>query len=178
MINNQTVDNQELRAEMDIVDDAELGARFRSAMRSVASAVYLVTGRGPAGDAGMTATAACSLSFDPHSMLVCVNRSASMLGTIEASGRFVLNLLSAEDEAIAAAFGGAADRDSRFARGDWYDLEGMPALRSSLASIACDVAETMDFGTHRIFAGRVVAVDLRPAAPGLLYSHGQFRTLD
>ncbi|NBU79848.1 MAG: flavin reductase, partial [Sphingomonadaceae bacterium] len=42
-------------------------------MRHVASAVYLITSRGPDGDAGMTATAACSLSFDPMSVLICVN---------------------------------------------------------------------------------------------------------
>lgn len=111
------------------------------------------------------------------SVLICVNRSASLLPTLDASRRFVLNVLSANDVAVANAFGSPAGKDSRFAEGDWYDLEGMPALRSSLASIACDVAETMDFGTHRVFAGAVSHVDNRLGLPELLYCNGAFRSL-
>ena len=157
--------------------EQSLSTDFRQAMRHVASAVYLITSRGPDGDAGMTATAACSLSFDPMSVLICVNRSASLMRTLETSGKFVLNILSREDEAIANAFGSPAGKDSRFVNGDWYDVAGMPALRSSLSSIACDVANTMDFGTHRVFAGVVRQVDNRQDLEELLYCNGQFRHL-
>ena len=67
--------------------DPALADHFRQAMRSVASAVYLITSRGAEGDVGMTATAACSLSFDPMSVLICVNRSASIMRTLDASQR-------------------------------------------------------------------------------------------
>ncbi len=158
--------------------DPALADHFRQAMRNVASAVYLITSRGPEGDAGMTATAACSLSFDPMSVLICVNRSASMMRTLEASGRFVLNILSSDDEAVATAFGSPAGRDDRFTAGDWYDLDGLPALGSSLSSIACDIASTMDFGTHRVFAGAVRHVDNRAGLSELLYCNGGFRRLN
>lgn len=159
------------------VASPELTDAFRQAMRSVASAVYLITGRGPEGDVGLTATAACSLSFDPMSVLISVNRSASMTRTLESTGRFVLNVLSEDDEAVANAFGSPAGRDSRFASGDWYDLDGMPALRSSISSISCEVATTMEFGTHRIYAGAVKRVDNRAGLAELLYCNGTFRTL-
>lgn len=155
----------------------DLGDAFRRAMRNVASAVYLITADGPEGRVGMTATAACSLSFDPFSVLICVNRSASMFRTLEATNRFVLNILSAEDAAIAAAFGSPAGRDDRFGQGDWYQLAGLPALRSSLASIACDIAGNTDFGTHRIFIGQVAQVDNREGLAELLYCQGAFRAL-
>ena len=157
--------------------DSELTNAFRQAMRSVASAVYLITGRGPEGDVGLTATAACSLSFDPMSVLISVNRSASMTRTLEATGRFVLNVLSEDDEAVANAFGSPAGRDSRFLSGDWYELDGMPALKSSISSISCEVATTMEFGTHRIYAGAVHRVDNRAGRAELLYCNGAFRTL-
>lgn len=157
--------------------DPDLSNAFRQAMRSVASAVYLITARGPEGDVGMTATAACSLSFDPMSVLISVNTSASMTRTLEATGRFVLNVLSQDDEAVASAFGSAAGRDSRFVDGDWYDLDGMPALRSSISSISCEVGGVMEFGTHRIYAGAVRHVDNRAGLPELLYCNGAFRTL-
>ncbi len=158
--------------------DPALADHFRQAMRNVASAVYLITSRGPEGDAGMTATAACSLSFDPMSVLICVNRSASMMRTLEASGRFVLNILSSDDEAVATAFGSPAGRADRFTAGDWYDLDGLPALGSSLSSIACDIASTMDYGTHRVFAGAVRHVDNRAGLSELLYCNGGFRRLN
>lgn len=158
--------------------DPALVDHFRQAMRHVASAVYLITSRGPDGDAGMTATAACSLSFDPMSVLICVNRSASLMRTLDVSGRFVLNILSREDQSVATAFGSPAGRDNRFAEGDWYDLADMPALRSSLSSIACDVAGTMDFGTHRVFAGQVRHVDNRAGLRELIYCNGGFRRLN
>ena len=157
--------------------DPALADHFRQAMRSVASAVYLITSRGAEGDVGMTATAACSLSFDPMSVLICVNRSASIMRTLDASQRFVLNILSYEDAAIANAFGSPAGRDDRFSGGDWYDLDGMPALKTSLSSISSDIASGMDFGTHRIFAGKVRHVDNRPGLSELLYCNGHFRRL-
>lgn len=157
--------------------DLALTDAFRLAMRSVASAVYLITARGPDGDVGMTATAACSLSFDPMSVLISVNRAASMTQTLEATGHFVLNILSDADQAVANAFGSAAGRDRRFVDGEWYELDGMPALASSLASISCEVANTMEFGTHRIYVGAVLRVDNRPGRTELLYCNGVYRTL-
>jgi flavin reductase len=151
---------------------------FRKAMRGVASAVYLLTTRGPDGDAGMTATAACSLSFDPVSVLICVNRTTSFIKALEASGRFALNILSRDDARVAEAFGSPAGRPYRFVLGEWYDLGGMPALRSSLSTIVCDVASQMDFGSHRVFVGQVKHVDNREGRPELVYCQGAFRTLE
>lgn len=156
---------------------AALSAEFRTAMRNIASAVYLVTARGAEGDAGMTATAACSLSFDPLSILVCINRSASFFQIVEETGQFVLNVLSRDDAPIAQAFGSPAGREERFGSGDWYELHAMPALRSSLSSLACRVADSKDFGTHRIFMGEVIDVHNRDGLAELLYCQGAFRAL-
>lgn len=157
--------------------DPALVEAFRQAMRNVASTVYLITGHGPEGSVGMTATAACSLSFDPMSVLISVNRAASMTRTLEATGHFVLSILSADDEAVANAFGSPAGRDSRFVDGEWYDLDGIPALKSSISSISCEVANSMEFGTHRIYAGTVRRVDNRPGRSELLYCNGAYWTL-
>jgi flavin reductase (DIM6/NTAB) family NADH-FMN oxidoreductase RutF len=160
-----------LALEMTIKD------QFRKAMRGVASTVFLVTTRSPAGDAGMTATAVCSLSFDPVSVLFCVNRSTSFIQAIEASGRFALNVLSRGDEDIAKAFGSARGRDQRFSQGEWYQLGGLPALRSSLSTIVCKVAGHMDFGSHRIYFGQVNHVENRGGRPELIFCHGEYGAL-
>jgi flavin reductase (DIM6/NTAB) family NADH-FMN oxidoreductase RutF len=150
---------------------------FREAMRGVASTVFLITTRAPDGNAGMTATAVCSLSFDPVSVLVCVNRATAFMNAVEASGRFVVNILSREDEAVAKAFGSAAGREHRFMLGDWYDLDGLPALRSSMSAISCEVAGHMDFGSHRVLVGEVRQVDNHQGRAELLYCQGEYHSL-
>jgi flavin reductase len=151
--------------------------KFRDAMRGVASSVFLLTTRAPDGDAGMTATAVCSLSFAPASLLVCVNRSAAFMVAVEASGRFAVNVLSSDDEAVASAFGSPTGREQRFTLGEWYDMDGLPALQSSLSAISCDVASHLDFGSHRVYIGAVSNVDVRDRGAELLYCKGEYRSL-
>jgi flavin reductase len=165
----------------DWMADAEksrLSDDFRSAMRLLAASVHVVTSRDTGGPSGMTATAVCSLSFDPISMLVCINRSATLLEAITHSGVFALNLLSDRDQEIAFAFGRSSERDNRFAAGDWQDLESMPVLGSAVSNIICDSAQTQDFGSHRIIIGRVRDVRLNWTARPLLYSNGCFASAE
>jgi hypothetical protein len=74
------------------VFESTIKDQFREAMRGVASTVFLLTTRVPGGNAGMTATAVCSLSLDPVSVLVCVKRATAFMNALEASGRFVVNV--------------------------------------------------------------------------------------
>jgi flavin reductase (DIM6/NTAB) family NADH-FMN oxidoreductase RutF len=157
--------------------ESTLTSHFRTAMRSVASSVFLLSTRGPEGNAGMTATSVCSLSLDPASVLICVNRSNSFMKALESSGRFALNILSRDDETVAKAFGSPTGRKNRFVLGDWYELGGMPALKSSLSAIVCDVAGRMDFGSHRVFVGQVRQIDNHNGGAELVYCQGAFRTL-
>ncbi len=156
------------RDSMNIVND------FRVAMRLMPSSVYVVTSRDHRGQAGMTATAVSSLSFDPVSMLVCVNRSATLFETITNSSRFALNLLSSCDISIADDFGRSSGREERFRSGEWDELDSLPVLKSAVSSIVCDIAATSDFGTHRILVGSVTAVRHNRSAVPLLYADGGF----
>jgi flavin reductase (DIM6/NTAB) family NADH-FMN oxidoreductase RutF len=157
-------------------DDA-IRNRFRLAMRNVASSVFVVATRGPDGNFGMTATSVCSLSLEPASVLVCVNRASTFMRVLDITGRFTLNVLSRDDEAVAKAFSTPVEREKRFVLGDWYDLQGLPALKSSLTTIVCDVAGTMDFGSHRVFVGQAREVANHAGGEELLYYQGAFRTL-
>ena len=51
---------------------------FRDAMSTLAAAVNVVTTDGPGGRAGFTATAVCSVCDEPPTLLVCLNRGASV----------------------------------------------------------------------------------------------------
>ncbi|NBZ89577.1 flavin reductase family protein [Stagnihabitans tardus] len=150
---------------------------FRASLRLVVASVSLVTARDAAGGwHGMAVTSAGSLSMEPPSMLVAVNRSASIHPVIAASGAFTLNLIGETHAGLLDRFSRSELRDQRFTPGDWIDAAG-PILKGALCAHVCQVAEAHDFGTHTVFFGKVTQVVLpdpiaQTAAP-ILWLNGK-----
>ena len=110
------------------------GATYRAAMARLAGAVHLVTTDGPGGRAGFTATAVCSVSDAPPTLLVCINRDSSAYPAFNRNGRLCVNLLAAGHEALAEAFG-RRPLAERFSEGDWHEGRGGgPVLDGALAA--------------------------------------------
>src|SRR5437016_8558790 len=81
-------------------------ADFRIAMRQLTGGVSVITaGRGQ-DITGMTVTSVASLSADPPSLIVSINRSASSWPLITRDGFFGVNILSADQLDIAERFTG------------------------------------------------------------------------
>lgn len=155
-----------------------LNEAFRVSLRLCASSVSLVTAcDDESGWHGMAVTSAGSLSMDPPSMMVAVNRSASIHPVIRRSGRFTLNLMDEPHVALLERFSRSDMRDQRFVPEDWTTgVDGGPVLRGALSTHVCTVAESHDFGTHTVFFGRVETVVLtenlaHPPAP-ILWLNG------
>jgi flavin reductase (DIM6/NTAB) family NADH-FMN oxidoreductase RutF len=124
----------------------------------------------------MTATAVCSVSADPPTLLVCLNRNGSTCAAVSESGVFSVNLLNPNNVDLASAFSRApADLQDRFLAGEWTVLEtGAPILRDSAASFDCEVTQEIDSGSHRIFIGRVRTVSASTKDVALGYFAGAF----
>lgn len=154
---------------------------FRATMRHLAGAVTVIA-TGPEADRyGLTATAVCSLSDDPATLLVCVNRQASAHDVISANRCFSVNLLADDQEAVASRFSGRAGHrgEARFEGASWRTLAtGAPTLVDAVAAFDCEVTQEHVFATHTIFIGRVVAATSRDASEPLIYLRGAFRRLD
>jgi flavin reductase (DIM6/NTAB) family NADH-FMN oxidoreductase RutF len=147
-------------------------------MRQVTSPVAIVTSR--IGDIrnGLTATAVCSVSAEPPTMLACINRNTSAEAIIAESGKFAINFLAEDQHAIARLFSKSKlAADERFGEGRWLSMvTGSPILEGAVASFDCEVEERIPSASHHIYIGRVVAV----ASSGqnmLLYRDGLFRKL-
>lgn len=155
---------------------ADLDRDFRQAMRRLASAVAVVaTTRGDEW-IGMAATSVTSLSMDPPSLLICVNRSASIHAALTHGATFSVNILHESHEPISAAFGGKAKGAERFATGDWRACsEGLPRLHDAVASIACAVDMSVDYGTHTIVIGKVRQTRLSTQEHPLIYVNGRYQ---
>ncbi|WP_428649851.1 flavin reductase [Roseibium sp.] len=154
---------------------------FREAMSRIAAAVHVVTTDGPGGRMGATVSAACSVSDEPASILICLNRNTRIHGAVLKNRRFCLNTLSDDHEEISEAFAGRdqLEMDDRFAKGDWTRLAtGCPALDSARLSVDCEVFSVTEMGTHSIIVGTVA--DLRMTDPGksLLYVRRGYKSLD
>jgi flavin reductase (DIM6/NTAB) family NADH-FMN oxidoreductase RutF len=154
---------------------------FKKGMRELAAAVNIITVAHNGSQDGLTATAACSVSAEPPQLLICVNSDAGGHNLIQESGKFALNVLARDQEAVAMRFAGmdGADRSERFGLGSWSELvTGTPVLDGALVNFDCEVAEQITAGSHSIFIGHIVASRTadQDGAP-LLYGDGQFTGL-
>lgn len=152
---------------------------FRAAMRKVASSVTLITTTDLLGNPhGMAATAVISASMDPPSMLVAVNRSASLalvLGQVE---HFCINLLSSDQASIVEAFSRSDLREQRFSSGGWLrGFANLPVHADALTAICCRKEMFFEYGTHGIYIGRVVSVANRQEGVPLVWFAGGHATL-
>jgi flavin reductase (DIM6/NTAB) family NADH-FMN oxidoreductase RutF len=155
--------------------DAE---QFKAGMRALAGAVNIITSTNAGHRYGMTATAVCSASAEPPTVLACINKLASTHGAVAKSKAFCVNVLRAEDWELSTAFSGAQSGETRFKSREWTRLAtGSPVLIDALVSFDCSVVKQMVHGTHTIFLGQVEQVLLGPKGKPLLYSEGQYAKL-
>ena len=127
---------------------------FREAMARMGAAVNIITTLGPSGDIGMTVSAACSVTDDPATMLVCINRASRLHEIFKTSGFLCVNVLTHEHEELSPVFAGAGNLPmaARFARGTWIRLAtGAAVLKTAAAALDCKVSQSVDVGTHTVF---------------------------
>ncbi|MGI6245917.1 MAG: flavin reductase family protein [Pseudochelatococcus sp.] len=155
-------------------------AEFRNAMREVASGVSIISSGRSGRARGLTATAFASLSAEPPAVLVCVNRDSECHRTILETGAFCLNILKAEDEALAHRFAGRGGirGHERFLEGNWMTLAtGSPVLSHALVAFDCLLRESVASHTHMIFIGDVAAISSAGSGSALVYRAGAFSAI-
>lgn len=150
--------------------------QFRTVIGHFMSGVAVITTRSDDHDFGMTASAVCSLSLEPPMLLACLHQGAPTQQAICATGRFGVSILAQQQDAIAQRFASSvADRfDGVPHRAGTH---GQPLLDDALAHIECDVAESVEGGSHRVFLGLVRHAEVRGGAP-LAYYRGRFGRLE
>src|ERR1700704_42673 len=105
---------------------------YREAMARLGAAVNVITTDGPAGRAGFTASAVCSVTDEPPTLLICLNRTASVYPTFQANGVLCVNVLAAGQQTLSGIFGGKTPMEDRFAAGRWRTAStGSPVLEAA-----------------------------------------------
>jgi flavin reductase (DIM6/NTAB) family NADH-FMN oxidoreductase RutF len=138
---------------------------FRAAMRRFVTGVSIVTTSLDDRIHGFTVNAFASVSAEPPTVLICVNRIATAHPLIAASQRFCVNILALEQRALAERFAGGEPR-SRF-DGVAYRIgpSGSPVLDGTVAHVDCRVTEELTASTHTIFLGEVLDAGHRDGEP-------------
>lgn len=164
-----------------VMDPAVPAADFRDAMRHLAGGVSVVTAGRGRDITGMTVTSVTSLSVDPPTLIVSINRDASSFPLIQRLGTFCVNVLNADQLDIAERFAGKGGLKgaARFAGSDWSSsLSGAPLLVDALAALDCEVEEIVERHSHGIVIGRVREIRRAARNAALAYWHGQYVAID
>ena len=147
--------------------------KFRDAMARLGAAVNVITTAGTAGRGGFTASAVCSVTDDPPTLLLCMNRGATAAPRLKANGVFCVNTLSAGQAEVSRVFAGATkcSMEERFHAGTWIELAtGAPVLEDAMVAFDCRVSEMLEKGTHIVVFAEIEAIRQgSPQEGGLIY---------
>ncbi|HEX7913460.1 MAG TPA: 4-hydroxyphenylacetate 3-monooxygenase, reductase component [Paraburkholderia sp.] len=160
------------------LDDTRL--HFRNAMASLPAAVNVITTDGPQGRCGITASAVCSVTDTPPTMLVCVNQASYVHDVLHGNRRVCINVLGAHSQELARVFAGmtGCSMAERFEQCAWQPGRlSVPVLDDAIASLEGTVCESKSVGSHSVIFVRVEHIGLRDEGDGLIYFGRQFHRL-
>lgn len=152
---------------------------FRNAMSRLGGAVSVITTDGPAGRFGFTASAVCSVTDSPPTLLVCMNRSSFSNMHFKTNSVLCVNVLAATHQYVSGTF---ANRDlnmeQRFSTAAWSTLEsGSPVMDEALVNFDCRIAQVHEVGSHSIFYCEVLTIKQGPSDEGLVYFNRAYHRL-
>ncbi len=153
---------------------------LKAAMRAYPAGVTVITaGKGEA-RRGLTATAFTSVTMEPPTVLVCVNRNGEAHRAITENGHFCVNILCEDARDVAESFAGMTGKTGadQFEGFEWVETNvGAPAYAFAQASVACELKGATEAGSHSIFIGEVREAALNPDRQPLLHYNRGFHAV-
>jgi 3-hydroxy-9,10-secoandrosta-1,3,5(10)-triene-9,17-dione monooxygenase reductase component len=131
---------------------------FRRVMGHFVTGVTVVSALDGQRPYGITVNAFSSVSLDPALIMVALDRRRFLTPIVRAAGRYAVNVLSEEHQALSDCFAGADVEPGRdaFCGASWHTgRTGLPLIDGAIATLECTVVETFSAGDHDLFIGRV-----------------------
>lgn len=143
---------------------------FRNAMSLLTSAVNVITTTGASGHHGFTASAVCSVTDTPGTLLVCMNKASRSYVHFVENKILTVNVLAAHQQNMSQVFASKLSSEERFEQGEWHTLvTGAPILAEALVSFDCTIDQIQEVGTHAVLMCAVVAIQQNQHKSGLVY---------
>jgi flavin reductase (DIM6/NTAB) family NADH-FMN oxidoreductase RutF len=140
--------------------------------RQFVTGVTVVTAMDGQTPRGLAVNAFSSISLDPPTVMVGVQRTSSTHDCLFRAEHLAINILSTDQLDVVRKF--ATKADDKFAGLDWAPGPfGSPLIDRSCAQMEVEIRERLQATTHTIFICRVVHASVDERRP-MVYSAGGF----
>ena len=163
-------------ADLIAEQEAAAGNRFdardlRRALGQYATGVTVVTTLHEGERYGMTANSFTSVSLNPPLVLWAAAKSSPSLAAFEATDRFAVNVLAADQHHLSRQF--ATSGTDKFDGVELLDGE-LPLLEGTVARFVCRRTQRVDAGDHVVFLGEIEEYGA-PGGEPLVFHSGSYR---
>ena len=140
--------------------------------RQFVSGVTVVTTMDDERPRGLAVNAFSSISLDPPTVMVAVQRTSSTHDCLFRATHLAINILSTDQLDVVGVF--ATKADDKFAGLDWEPGPfGSPLIARSSAQMEVEIRERLQASTHTLFVCRVLHATVSDRHP-MVYSAGKF----
>ena len=155
---------------------------FRQVLGHFVTGVTVVTALDGDRPFGITVNALSSVSLQPALVMVALDRRRFLTPIVRAAGRYAVNVLAEDQQALSDCFAGAPVTPGReaFCGAAWHPGHlGLPLLDGAIATLECTVVETFSAGDHDLFIGQVETLASEPGHPmPLLYYRRRYLRIE
>jgi flavin reductase (DIM6/NTAB) family NADH-FMN oxidoreductase RutF len=140
--------------------------------RQFVSGVTVVTAMDEQKPRGLAVNAFSSVSLDPPTVMVAVQRTSSTHDCLFRATHLAINILSTDQLDVVKTF--ATKSEDKFAGLDWTPGPfGSPLIARSSAQMEVEIRERLQASTHTLFVCRVLHATVSDRHP-MVYSAGKF----
>lgn len=144
------------------------------ALKRFGKSVCIVTSVDQQGRYATPSSAITNLTNNPPTLLLPMEKTASLYPLLSEGVRFGVNLLAPNHQQVIEACISKKGED-RFSVGQWQQhVLGVPVLVDAQAVFVCDFEQLSEYGSHGLIIGRVVAVDYAKNVQALIYIDNSF----
>ena len=147
---------------------------FRLAMRRYIYSVSILSNKDADDNLNaITVSSVTSISMEPPSLLVCINKSSRIHNTLKEGSKFCINLLNKDQEELSNICSDENKYSERFNDKNW-DINMIPFLKNAQANIFCKVDKLTSYHTHTIVVGMVEDSTYSDSISTLTYVDGKY----
>ena len=147
---------------------------FRKAMRSYVYSVSILSNVSENKEYhAITVSSVTSVSIDPPSILVCINKTAGIHDSLKLGSKYCINLLTKDHEELSNICSSYEKEKNRFAS-DLWDISNIPFIKNAQANIFCEVDQLIEYHTHTIVIGKVIESTNKDIINTLTYVDGSY----
>ena len=148
---------------------------FRLAMRRYIYSVSIMSNKDNVDNLNaITVSSVTSISMNPPSLLICINKSSRIHDSIELGSKFCINLLNNDQEDLSNICSDEDMYDQRFKDKNW-NLDNIPFLKNAQANIFCKVDKLTSYHTHTVVIGLVEDANYADEISTLTYVDGEYK---